>query len=49
MTHIAAFALGVLATLGLLWAFFYLFSTREETASVPADPYLDGLLAGEAW
>ena len=48
MTHIAAFILGVLATLGMLWAFLYLFSTREETASVPRDVYVNGLLAGKA-
>lgn len=33
------------ATFALAWWFFRLFATREETATAPRDPHVEGLLA----
>ena len=47
MTHLAAYLLGVLtATVALLWALARMTSTPE-SAMVPRDPYVEGLLERE--
>ena len=49
VTHAATFLLGVLAGLLVgLWLIARSVATPE-TASVPRDPYLDAVLAREAW
>ncbi len=44
-SHLAAFLAGAaLGTFALAWWFFRLFATREEAATAPRDPYVEGLL-----